>query len=237
MSLWKFVSMIQSESLYLSRLDQLDDKYEGRLSLKDQVDCCNRIPSKEYIIARRLFNKDTNRNIDANDPIGRDELPLFLKLLDLTNRQKRDCVYANCWHINSSENYALWKIYTNNDDGIAIKTTVGNLRDCILHKDGFCIGKVKYYNYRTENANPNSISIFDLSLRKRKEFEYENELRLISWFMDKPIIKVDLNKLIDEIYISPFSPEPLKGVVESIRSNYVLIKKINKSDLNSPLIS
>ena len=44
-------------------------------------------------------------------------------------------------------------------------------------------------------------------------------------------VKVDLNKLINKVYLSPAAPSYFKQVVESIISKYELNKEIIKSDL------
>lgn len=52
--------------------------------------------------------------------------------------------YINCWNnFEGGENYAMWKLYTHPDTGVAIKTTVGHLRKA-LNDSRVEIYKVKY---------------------------------------------------------------------------------------------
>lgn len=36
--------------------------------------------------------------------------------------------YANCWHINENESAAMWKLYLDSRNGIAIQSTVNRLK-------------------------------------------------------------------------------------------------------------
>jgi hypothetical protein len=73
-----------------------------------------------------------------------------------------------------------------------------------------------------------------------KRLDMEREKRPISRqrFVDpteltnnEKYVKVDLEKLINKVYLSPAAPSYLKEVVESIISKYGLGKEIIKSDL------
>jgi len=46
-------------------------------------------------------------------------------------------------------------------------------------------------------------------------------------------LDVDINKLIQEVYVSPSSPDWVKPLIEDIVKKYKLNKSVKKSDLNS----
>jgi len=126
---------------------------------------------------------------------------------------------VNCWTISQHESYALWKIYLGGSKaGVAIRTTISKLRNSInsvkqdFDEDIF-IGKVQYSDFIDEPSNR-----FKIITTKNKFYDYENELRLIiiNYPLSEGGIKVPYNisygkfvqvnneKLINEIYLSPF---------------------------------
>ena len=83
---------------------------------------------------------------------------------------------------------------------------------------------------------------FPLIVSKRKEFEYGKEIRIISPITQKnkeqrlinsgKFVKIDLNLLIDEIIISPYSAKWFVGLVKDVVEQYNLgHKKTYKSNI------
>ena len=123
-----------------------------------------------------------------------------------------DVTYCCSWHQNNEENYALWKIYLENQpEGIAIKTSVANLRKILNLQSNrdFYIGKVNYENKKVNIFKDNE-SNHTIILRKKKEYIYEQEIRLYTIdeefsdpFFYLPLYNVE--DLIKEIWVSPFA--------------------------------
>lgn len=104
----------------------------------------------------------------------------------------KNSVYGQCWTLHR-ETDAMWRIYSQNKDGVRVMTTprklLVSLQDKIVNlSDTQCyIGKVKYeYKANLENCfskinllNPNGFGIAESLLYKRKEFSHEKEVRLI----------------------------------------------------------
>lgn len=124
-----------------------------------------------------------------------------------------DLTYCTCWHENDCENYAMWKIYLgNNPEGIAIKSTIGQLKHALAKEKehDIFIGRA---NYCTTGVSlfDNTLNEHNVVLRKRKEYDYEKEIRV--FFSVESVnpytildVNIDLKCLIDEIWISPFWP-------------------------------
>lgn len=79
--------------------------------------------------------------------------------------QNRSTNAVNCWHQREAESATMWKSYTQGNEGIAIKSTVGRLTKCFLEKEGAItfkcpvhLGKVKYIDYNHETFNTTNIS-------------------------------------------------------------------------------
>lgn len=120
--------------------------------------------------------------------------------------------YCCSWHQNNEENYALWKIYLGNQpEGIAIKTSIGNLKNILNVQSNrdFYIGEVNYENKKINIFKDNE-SNHTIILRKKKEYIYEQEIRLytIDEEFSDPFFYLpssNVEDLIKEIWVSPFA--------------------------------
>jgi hypothetical protein len=83
--------------------------------------------------------------------------------------------YVNCWHMNSTESDAMWKLYGNSTgETVAIKTTVGHLIEALkVTPIPVNIGAVQY----EERDRPEGNLYLPVTC-KRKAFRHEKELRL-----------------------------------------------------------
>lgn len=114
--------------------------------------------------------------------------------LSKSHKELKKHVLINCWHINEYESDAMWKIYSQNQQGIAIQSTVGKIKGSILCDMDIYIGKVKYIDFNEDFIEfpPNPIKtgkgvyygtsgeFFSAFLNKRKSFAHEKELRIVS---------------------------------------------------------
>ena len=102
-----------------------------------------------------------------------------------------------CWHMNDYESIAMWDLYTNGVDGVAISTTVAKLKRAVegIPEDCF-IGTVEYTDHPT--ADTNSTMPFGLLqplFQKGMSYTHECEVRAII----SPIavrLKVEQNQLV-----------------------------------------
>jgi hypothetical protein len=137
---------------------------------------------------------------------------------------------ANAWSLNEEESYAMWKIYQRGDnDGIAIKSTVGILKQCFNENSEFEIhcGKVNYNHQQCELSHPLASAFI-----KHQTYSYENEYRAVlsdqfeileregkqcrvPKFEVGTDVKIDLVTLTQEVLISPFSEPWFNDVVKS----------------------
>jgi hypothetical protein len=91
--------------------------------------------------------------------------------LSATQRELRRLVYISCWHENSGECLAMWKLYP--DKGIAVQTTVAKLKAALAGcaEQTIYIGKVEYLDY----SKTGSLGLHELSpfVHKRRSFAFE----------------------------------------------------------------
>jgi len=211
LDLSKFLDLLLSKMLFMSRSDKFEDQYEGTFSE----------PTYEEI-----------KKIAANNPE-------FLQYY----KSHREKVAISSWHINEYESFAMWQIFTQNSEGLAIQSTIGRLQKALhtetQHKQ--YIGEVNYIDYKKEYI-PFDDMFFPF-LFKRKSFQYEREVRIISDVTESDItlndglkINVDINQLIEKIYIHPKSENWYKNLVIELVSKLGFDFTIEKSDLESDIL-
>jgi hypothetical protein len=195
----------------MSRSDKFEDQYEGTFSE----------PTFEEI-----------KKLSENNP----EFLSYYK----SHREK---VVVSSWHINEYESFAMWQIFTQNSEGLAIQSTIGRLQKALEAEKDFnqFIGEVNYIDYKKEYI-PFDDMFFPF-LFKRKSFQYEGEVRIIADLSDKDIkindglkIDVDIDQMIEKIYIHPKSENWYKKLVIELVSKLGFDFEIEKSDLESDIL-
>ena len=211
LDLSKFLDLLMSEKLFMSRSDKFEDQYEGTFSE----------PTFEEIKKLSIDNPD------------------FLNYYK-THREK---VAISSWHINEYESFAMWQIFTQNSEGLAIQSTIGRLQESLVPETNFnqYIGEVNYIDYKKEFI-PFDDTFFPF-LFKRKSFQYEREIRIISDVSNTNLkidnglkVDVNLNQLIEKIYIHPKSENWYKNLVIELVSKLGFDFEIEKSDLESDIL-
>jgi hypothetical protein len=219
MDLAKYLDMLETSSLYFSRSDQLNDPYEGSLSM-----------SSLEIYKEQLKHYP---------PEVGDAFQNFRNLA-------KGWIFINCWHMNDIESTAMWKIYGESKGSIAIQSTKNKLLQFIPKNKKNSVGIVKYIDYQVDTIPEGSI--LKQFLYKRKNFEYEKELRALSFepditedgveHLDRMSIKlgkhirIDLQNLIEKVYVAPTSQDWFYQLVQRITEKYGLNVEINKSKLD-----
>jgi hypothetical protein len=147
------------------------------------------------------------------------------------------------WHINEYESFAMWQIFTQKSEGLAIQSTLGRLQQALLPENTYeqHIGEVNYIDYKKEYI-PFDNAFFPF-LFKRKSFQYEREIRIISdvsrhnLLIDNGLtIDIDINQLIEKIYIHPKSENWYKNLVIELVKRLGFDFEIEKSDLESDIL-
>ena len=211
LDLSKFLDLLLSQRLFMSRSDKFEDQYEGTFSE----------PTFEEI------KKLSEHN------------PEFLKFY----KERREKVVISSWHINEYESFAMWQIFTQNNEGLAIQSTVGRLQKALQADTTYqqSIGEVNYIDYKKEYI-PFDDMFFPF-LFKRKSFIYEREIRIICDASARvnPVneglnISVNINDLIEKIYIHPKSENWYKKLIIGLLKKLDFDFLIEKSDLESDIL-
>jgi len=189
---------------------------------------------------RRLYFQRADRLIDIYEgkipelffySWPKEAVDFYLSIHDTCKQH----TYVNCWCMGDNESYAMWQIYGGKNHGVAIHTTVGNLRKSIIENGlNMDIKKVKYmdfgklindgmfYDRHKELLRDNFYAC------KSMEYEYEKEIRIILYDREKPAVKkvnVDVSTLIGDIYVNPFAGGWFGEVVSLTLQQYGLSDK------------
>ncbi len=226
----KFVSLLDSGELFFTRADNFEDEFEGARgfnfqknaiyeALKPSLD----LKAKSYLMAA---GNDTPTDDEVEVVVAEE-----MKKLVESQEKLREEYYVSCWHANERESEAMWKLYISaKNQGVSIQTTMERL--CYsIGKEGFEVGAVNYMSY------DRPLSVDDTPIwYKRTAFKHENEVRAIfreagSMNAGMPV-KMDLEMLIEKVYISPSAPGWFAKLVESVINKYGLKKSVEHSKLD-----
>lgn len=218
LSFTKFVSLLDKSALYFASADRLADPFEGSYS--------------ELNVAMRP--------ILYRDP----EIAQKIGAAMQTLKEYRRFFFINCWHENKYESEAMWRLYSGEREGIAIRTTFDLLRESLQGEIPVQIGRVNYVDYATTPIPEGNV--LSAYLHKRKSFEHEAEVRAISMRMperqisrdelQRPAdsglyIPVDLARLLEEVVVAPYADEWFVQLVTSVAARYDCEAPIRRSSL------
>jgi hypothetical protein len=160
----------------------------------------------------------------------------------------RRTIYISSWYMNEYESAAMWKIYSNEGSGIAIRSTVDRIKSAIQPRpksefvgpdDATFIGRIEYLDYEVDTVTEgNRLGPF---LNKRKSFEHEREVRVIKWdsseinrpsplaVPDGIYVPLDLHILIESVFVAPNTPNWVQDLVETILRQANIKNEVVKS--------
>lgn len=222
MDFTKFVSLLEKKALFFARADKLGDPFEGSFSMINNI-------------LRPILNKGITPQAMSNLMQFKKRLPRFTLI--------------SCWHESSHESAAMWKLYSREIDGIAIKTNFNGFKNSFTCDQAIHIGRVAYADY-TRDFIP-EVNVFSPFLHKRKSFEHEREVRAIIqiWPSKDGAIdlsqdisdtgeyyEVDLSQLIQEVVVAPFAQDWFLELVKKVADRYIPDKRVASSNLaESPI--
>lgn len=240
MDFTKFVSLLETQSLFFVRVASLEDPFEGSFPASQ---------SPEKRVLEILPS-------DVFPPGATVEVTPSAGLLDAWSWM-RYWAMVSCWHAVAHESAAMWKLYAPSNAGVAIRSTVGGLRKALgapppcpgnfFGGDQFRIGMVEYVDYASFHIPiDNAAAPF---FRKRRSFEHERELRAL--FMRWPVnaegwedhsqqpkdngvlFPVDLGSLVCEIRIAPQAPRWYSVLVSKVVHRYGIGVEPRQSELDA----
>ena len=230
MDFTKFVATISKSALYFSRMDLLDDKFEGSIP--------KAYPLKRSSKKRFYWQLDDRQYRELRNAQKRLD-----RLLSKVNKANTKLAFINSWHVNGNESIAMWRLYLKNAEGVAIQSTFKRLNDSFIKKGEVSFGQINYVDDYYESFNTEEIYLSHLQfpfMFKRKCFEFEKELRAIILTApfteqakkeyltkrsirgtpDGLVVQVDLNTLVEKVYVAPTAEKWFGELVKSVVENY-----------------
>lgn len=211
----KFVSLLDSRSLWLARSDTFRDQGEGQFPQEMRV---------AIELAYESFTEKEDSPIhNAND---------FQEYLCKN-------AYVSCWHKNVDENMVMWELYGRDSNSVAIQTTAGKLKTNISNIDSggleFHLKNVQYSRAQDVKGKLNYSAPFFI---KRPHFSFEQEARIllstysaISPNKDTPLgkmVELDAVEAIEKVLVHPDSQDWFVQVVKSISDKYDLKASVER---------
>ncbi|WP_435927216.1 hypothetical protein [Dryocola sp. BD613] len=258
----KFVDLINTKNIFLSKASCFEDKTEGSLSLAFEIlhngfaeildnALCNVFPTIDAPTEEERKNKkkiqdEFDSNYDNRSyptPFGQ----LYEKEINFDDyvSKHREWIDVTCWHAeqNKKENMAMWKIYGGAHNSVCILTDVNRLERNIVTPENnkLTIAKVEYISHLADEFKYEHV--LAPFTHKSGFYEYEKEVRIIGYSPNRNLAEnrvdsgttikiIDINDLIEEIRVSPFAPDWFFELVKSICHKYSLSIPVNRSQIH-----
>ena len=225
MDFTKFVALLESGALFFPRADKLGDPFEGSYSRGNES-----LRPEKYKKMYDEVEPELIRQINENKAT-------FAKW-------HRQWTFISCWHMNPAESAAMWQLYANSNEAVAIRSSFYRLANAL---DEFTfIGTVEYIDFEKDWI-PETNTFYPY-VHKRLSFSHERELRAV--YVELPTNEngidmnavppdvgiekpVNLNQLIESVYVAPTSPVWFERLVKNVCHRYSLETNVHKSALDN----
>lgn len=224
----KFIHLLETRSLFFSRADKFEDTFEGVSGLAErQVEWDNHY--REYF--KRAVRYPPDNAPSPPEEIVEQEAERLLRDIKQSIEWERKSTFVSCWHSNTGESEALWRLYCpNGSTGVAIETSATKLLDALDAPD-IELGRVQYVDFRMSFAG-----FHDRIFWKRKSLAHEAEVRAVSKQHFTEVSSglarlVDVERLCASVVPSPFAGAWFPGLVEAVVARYGYKIPVGKSEL------
>jgi hypothetical protein len=215
----KYVSLLENQDLYFSSAKNMPDEFEG-VAPRRNVEKLNKTFEKIGVSTELA-------------KLANDNLELFKKT-----------VLVNCWHMNDDESDTMWGKYVRDDVGVVIQSTFKKFESVFSEYSDIHLGIIRYINFEIEET-PKGNFYHDF-LHKRKQFTGDQELRAITHYKtdSNPVseeelnsitgrsVKINLNELIEKIYVSPTSPAWFLELTKSVTKKFGITAPVEESTIS-----
>lgn len=157
MDLVKLLDILGNSRLWFARMDLQDDPREGRLT--------------EFEL------KELRAASSSDAPLGPAVHKAYLRAYEKLRRKW----FLNCW-TEGGESMAMWDLYARSPGGVAIKSTVGILKNALIATtEDIYIARTKYLDWNMESWENILMGMY---FRKAFAFEHEKEVRMMIYRED-----------------------------------------------------
>lgn len=252
----KFVSLIQTRSLWFARPSTFTDPFESKTNkssrLKHLLRWMDRLITdynsavcdgdEEYIATHKWWAADITEENGIIPPLHFatiNEVPARLRYFsEQTLNAALDAMLINCWHQNNNESDVMWRAYVDSGYGVVVLTSFESLRSCFLTPTA----QPKVLNVEYCDLHDEGI-VFDHlpSAYKHDAFRAEQEIRAYFPAGDLhdgspgKLIPVELSKLIEGVTTSPNAPQWFVDSVQWVLDQAKIAIKVQPSVFSRPL--
>lgn len=225
-----FLKLLANRALWFRRIDEFQDKYEGKLPAAN----------------RTTFSNFTTKVMQQ----------LGMKATDVALRQRhiddpvRMMTYVHCWYGSLAESGEMWNRFGDGGKGVCIETSAGRLQAAIQPSPDLAV-QLHQVTYSGEKTPvPPEIS-FLAACRKGDlaEFVSEKEFRLVAqmsldhWPQGKPInespasrlVPVDFGRLIKAVFLGNWMEEVTANKIECSANLAAGSRVVRKSAVTCPI--
>lgn len=242
----KFISLLTYQAIWFSKLQILQDQYEGTLPAPAKLNMHEELQKWKTLFT----NPDHHRQID--------EMP------DRNVEDGRELTVVNCWFLGDQESQRMWNEYVGHSEGVAIKSTIRKLCSYIfVYPEVSHIGKVKYVELNKHNMN-----LYEANqahertfLKDKNRYSHEQEIRLVTMSLKTPMcvnmngkplteqeytgknmnnfdnpglyIKADLSNLINSIVLAPRTTKWFEMLIRRISELAKLNALVERSQIEN----
>ncbi len=244
MDLAKLLALLSNRRLFFSAVSKLGDPFEGQWSdrtfelIGERDELWIRDRGHHVIIEDR--RQDQRLKLPKVHPMWSAEETIKHWNRTIRRGTSRAATFVNCWYQGAEESEAMWKLFSGEKYGIAVRTTAARLVGSFTERLPDYVGCVAYIAYDTD---PMPVSEFPPVFYKRKAFKHEQEVRAVvapQQRAEKSPIESDLlgvkyaidpEQLIEAVVVSPYSPDWLLDAVRSTLSKFGMEVATEKSVL------
>lgn len=212
LDLAKYIDLISTKTLYVASAVEFEDSLEG--TLPEQI--------------REMYENDPEviKHVGTKSIIEKEQ----------ENRIKNN---VSCWTKGPKDNMALWKIYGESKQSIAIITTLEKLiHSTFLWRDitGVTFKEVTYIDHSGRLPDGIYTLSYDTFGLKHEAYEFEKEVRMVvtrsSLKEPSPIrLKINPNDIIEKIIISPEAGMWFFDLVKNVSKKYRITAPVEYSKL------
>lgn len=222
MSLGRYATLLRQRQLFFASVVSQDDRWEGSHGLWYAA-------GVELI---SFFTKVSWSGISLKDFSAK------------WNAWVRSWTYVNCWHMNTGDSEAMWKLYASDEGSVAVQSTYSRLRNALPGDIG--IGRVVYHDFYATPPEPTPFKGYPSEfVFKRRSLAHERELRALLqtvpltedgvvdlWAVPQAPgvgVDVDLGVLIEAVHVQPDVPDWLCSTVKDLTTRYGVAAPVEQS--------
>lgn len=242
MDLPKFVSLVQTRSLYLAKMSAFEDGLEGGLTVDDFFKTSNAPAHIDLAINdfwpraaepgdERASRLESSKSVQSEVMERQFSTPFGSYPRDDAERlfpACREWIYVSCWHQSEHECAAMWRLYGRDKNSVCIFSTDEQLKAAIAMNSSCDRLEIERVNYIFHINDSFSGNLLDPFIAKSKPYAFERETRVVAWNSGVDVstspknensgllLEVNLGKMIQKVVVSPHSDPWFKEIVKKL---------------------